>query len=88
MGKAVKFVTSELLSSLELASQLLRKALPRRLQALSNEPPCLVFTDGAYEAGVASFGAVVISPRLDKPVAFGFEAPEAIDTNRSLLRLR
>ena len=78
MGKSVKFVTPEISSSLDLAAHLLRNAPPRRLRALTSERPCLVFTDGAYEGGVASCGAVILSPRLRRPVSFGFVVPHAI----------
>ena len=77
-GRAVKFVTHEISSSLDLAARLLRTAPPRRLRALTNEGPRLVFTDGAYEGGVASCGAVILSPRLRRPVAFGFTIPQTI----------
>ena len=78
MGATVKVVTKEISESLNLAARLLRTAPPRRLVALAKEIPCLVFTDGAYEAGVASCGAVIISPRIPVPIAFGFEVPEKI----------
>ena len=45
---------------------------------MNQEPPCLVFTDGAYEDGAATCGAVMFSPRLKKPLAFGFEVPDTV----------
>lgn len=78
MGKGVKGVTKEIRQALRLSANLLGTAPPRRLEALNHEPPCLVFTDGAYESGIASCGAVVFSPRLAKPIAFGLVVPEEV----------
>ena len=78
MTKAVRRVTSEIEEALGMAAKLLRSAPPRRLDVLGGEPPCLVFTDGAYEQGIASCGAVIFSPRLAKPLVFGFTIPEWI----------
>ena len=84
MTKAVRHVTSEIEEALGLAAKLLRSAPPRRLDVLGKEPPCLVFTDGAYEQGVASCGAVIFSPKLARPLAFGFTVPEwIVDTWRA-----
>lgn len=57
---------------------LLRRAPHTRLEAVNYEPPCLVFTDGAYEGGVATCGAVVLSPRLEKAIALGLEVQAEI----------
>lgn len=48
----------------------------RRISAISEEEPCVVFTDGAYEAGVASCGVVLISPRSAKAKVMSFVVPE------------
>lgn len=77
MTKAVRHVPNEISDALGLAAQLLKCAPPRRLDVLG-EPPCWVFTDGAYEQGVASCGAVAFSPKLAKPLVFGFAIPEWI----------
>lgn len=39
------------------------------------EPPCIVFTDGAYEDGVATAGAIVISPRASQAYVLSFQVP-------------
>ena len=75
MHRAVRIVTKEIEEALQLSVELLKCAPPRKLEACCQESPCLVFTDGAYEAGIATCGAVIFSPRLDEPVAFGFEVP-------------
>ena len=76
MPSSVKHVTDELLQSLEMAHKLLVTAPARRISAISEEEPCVVFTDGAYEAGVASCGVVLISPRSAKAKVMSFVVPE------------
>ena len=78
MSRSVRGVTSEIRKALQLSANLLRTAPPRRLEAVNNEIPCLIFTDGAFESGTASCGAVVLSPRTDSPLAFGFKVPPKI----------
>ena len=78
MNRSVRGITWEIRQALQLSVDLLKQAPPRKLEAVSSEPPCLVFTDGAYEGGIASCGAVVLSPRLEKPIAFGFEVEDEV----------
>eukprot|EP00435_Cladocopium_sp_Y103_P024718 s1417_g6.t1 len=78
MCKSVRKLTKEVEEALELAASMLQAAPPRRLDAWNTEAPCIIFTDGAYEGSTASCGAVVFSPRIGKPMAFGFVVPEAI----------
>ena len=75
MCKYVKKLNSEVEEALVQAATMLESAPPRRLNAWDVEPPCIIFTDGAYEGGFASCGAVMFSPRTAKPIAFGFEVP-------------
>ena len=78
MHRGARNVAPEIRQALRLSANLLRSAPPRRLDAVNQEAPCLAFTDGAYEDGRASCGAAVFSPRLEKPLAFGFEVPEEV----------
>ena len=56
MARTVRGVTREIREALQTSAELLRQAPPRRLEAVNGEAPCLVFTDGAYEDGVATCG--------------------------------
>ena len=78
MARTVRGVTREIREALQTSAELLRQAPPRRLEAVNGEEPCLVFTDGAYEDGVATCGAVLISPRLERAIAFGFKIQDEI----------
>ena len=74
---SVKWLSEEIKVALDACEKMLATAPPRRISALNEEPPCIVFTDGAYE-GVASCGAVIFSPRREQVLVFGFEVPDAI----------
>ena len=75
---SVKVVTRDLQESLQLVIALLSTAPPRSIDAISKEPPCVVFTDGAFESGIASCGIVISSPRLSKPLVLGFVVPQGV----------
>ena len=81
MPSSVKYVTDELLQALEMAHKLLVTAPAKRISAISEEEPCVVFTDGAYEAGVASCGVVLISPRSAKAKVMSFVVPEGLGSS-------
>ena len=78
MPPNVKWITEELLESLKLCYQLMMGAPTRRIAAVADEDPCLVFTDGAYEDGAAGCGVVVFSSRADKPLVMSFQIPVSI----------
>ena len=78
MPPNVKWITEELLESLKLCYQLMIGAPTRRIAAVADEDPCLVFTDGAYEDGVAGCGVVVFSSRAAKPLVMSFHIPVSI----------
>eukprot|EP00438_Fugacium_kawagutii_P031542 Skav209363 [mRNA] locus=scaffold1388:119609:120619:- [translate_table: standard] len=75
LPNSVKWLSKEIEDSLEACERMMSIAPVRRVNALTSEPPCVVFTDGAYENGIASCGAVVFSPRVDKVIVFGFRVP-------------
>ena len=76
MPSSVKYLTEEIVKALEMSHRLLLTAPPRRISAVSDEKPCVVFTDGAYENGVASCGVVLVSPRSSKAKVMSFVVPE------------
>lgn len=49
---------------------LLANTRPRTIACLHEGPPVLIFTDSAFENGVASIGALVIDPGAGKPLIF------------------
>ena len=53
-------------------------ARPRLVDFRCNEAPAILYTDGAFESGVATCGAVLFSSRLDTPQFFGFTVPEQL----------
>ena len=75
MPASVRWPDHKIVHCLRLCVKLLREAPSRSLNALSSEEPCLVFTDGAYEDGVASCGVVLISSRCDRVQVMSFEVP-------------
>ena len=75
MPSSVKWADDAIVHSLSLCERLLREAPCRRIRALKVEDPCVVFTDGAYEDGIATVGAVVISPRAPQAHVISFQVP-------------
>ena len=56
----------------------LKSAGPRVVPTLRTERPTLLFTDGACEeeGRLVTVGAILLSPRLDAPEAFGFQVSQ------------
>ena len=75
MPSSVKWADEAIIHALSLCSRLLRESPCRRIGAVNVEPPCIVFTDGAYEDGVATAGAIVISPRASQAYVLSFQVP-------------
>ena len=61
-----------------LAKSMLQSMPARKYEAKSFTDPCLIFTDGAWEGGIASAGAVVYDPRKDKTMVFEVVVPQAL----------
>ena len=78
MPATVKWADNQIVQSLRMCVKLLKEAPSRTLNALSSEEPCVVFTDGAYEAGVASCGVVLISARCEKVQVMSFQVPQKL----------
>lgn len=62
----------------QLAKSMLQSMPARKYEAKSFTDPCLIFTDGAWEGGIASAGAVVYDPRKDKTMVFEVVVPQAL----------
>ena len=75
MPASVKWADTKIVQCLRLCVKLLKEAPCRTLNALSSELPCVVFTDGAYESGVASCGVVLISARCERAQVMSFQVP-------------
>eukprot|EP00438_Fugacium_kawagutii_P007549 Skav213929 [mRNA] locus=scaffold2079:127721:128731:+ [translate_table: standard] len=78
LPSSVKWLSEELKEAMVACERMLSLAPPRRTTAVLKEQPCLVFTDGAFENGVATCGAVIFSPRSPRVLVFGFEIPRAL----------
>ena len=59
----------------ELSKHMLQSMPARKYEARSFTDPYLIFTDGAWEAGNASAGAVVYDPFRDETIVFEIEVP-------------
>lgn len=73
--------THALSEALEWIVTYLECAAPRRLKMLHYERPTFLFTDGAVEGAnheTVTCGAVIFSPRLWRPQAFGLAIPDHI----------
>ena len=56
----------------------LRESPPRVVSSTSRRRPVLLFTDGAYEGGISSAGAVIIDPETGFREYFGLVLPSAL----------
>ena len=70
-------VTPELVHATTEALELLISAKPRRIDRWTNEPPILVFTDGAVEksGGLVTHGALLIDVVKQQTFVFGDKVP-------------
>ena len=75
MPASVRWSDPKIVECLRLCVRLLREAPSRSVNALSAEEPCLVFTDGAYEDGVAFCEVVLISSRCARAQVMSFVVP-------------
>lgn len=78
MPRCVKWLSAEILDALRVCESIMQVAPSRSICAVPNEPPCVVFTDGACEENLTSCGAVIFSPRHAKVIVFGFQVPPEI----------
>lgn len=78
MPSPVRRTDDNLINALKLCCRMLEEAPVRRISPLVKEPPCVVFTDGAYEAGVATCGVVVLTPRSPKVFVMSFTVPDDV----------
>lgn len=78
MPRCVKWLSAEILDALRVCESMMQVAPSRSICAVPNEPPCVVFTDGACEENLTSCGAVIFSPRHAKVIVFGFQVPPEI----------
>ena len=70
MPRCVKWLSAEILDALRVCESIMQVAPSRSICAVPNEPPCVVFTDGACEENLTSCGAVIFSPRHAKSDCF------------------
>ena len=78
MPRTVRWLSPQIREALDTCVFAMERAPDREIDLVCREPPCLVFTDGAFEAGVATCGAVVLSPRHRQAFVMGFQAPQDI----------
>lgn len=57
---------------------LLSRSGPRTVECRPGGPPLLVFTDSAFENGVATVGALIVDPELRKSMVYDGAIPEAL----------
>ena len=78
MPRTVQWLSPQIQESLDICIRIMEEAPDREIDLVCREQPCLVFTDGAFEGGVATCGAVVFSPRERQVVVMGFQVPHDI----------
>lgn len=71
-------VDLNLAEALQQLSWFFTNAPPRLLDFRKEAAECIIFTDGAYEEGVATCGGVIWSATLGQSEAFGFRIPDNI----------
>ena len=77
MPRTVRWLSPQIREALDACVLAMERAPDREIDLVCRAPPCLVFTDGAFEAG-ANCGAVVLSPRHRQAFVMGFQAPQDI----------
>ena len=76
MPSPVRWVDDNILKALQLCCKMLQEAPVRRIDATAQDRPCIVFTDGAYESGIATCGVVLFTPRSPKVLVMSFTVPD------------
>ena len=76
MPSPVRWVDDNILRALQLCCKMLQEAPVRRIDATAQDRPCIVFTDGAYEGGIATCGVVLFTPRSPKVLVMSFTVPD------------
>ena len=78
LPRSVRWLSEDIRGALLQCERMLSSAPAREIDTIGREPPCIVFTDGAFENDVASCGAVIFSPRVKEVLVFGFIIPDEI----------
>ena len=70
--------TSGVSDTCDVLLDLLSRSGPRTVECKPGGPPLLVFTDSAFENGVATVGALIVDPELRKSMVYDGSIPEAL----------
>ena len=70
--------TNALVDLCNYASHVLQQSAPRRLYALAEKRPILIFTDGSWESGKSGIGAVIIDTASSTKLILTGEVPETL----------